>query len=111
MAKKNNLVSETTMYSINPGTGTVVTHHLPWPRTSPQLQKYIERGFTFERPQGYELEPAPRQVEVKVEPKAVVVGEKEVSDAIGIVCPICGRPCKSDFGLRSHLRSHKKKEG
>ena len=116
MANKSNLVSETVMYSVNPGTGTVVVHHLPWPKTSPQLQRYTKKGLTFERPRGYDLEPTPRQVEVmvkevtpggevKVETKAVVAGEK----ASSLACPICGRVCKSEQGLKVHkARSHKK---
>ena len=47
---KTKLPSETTMYSINPKGGEVITHHLPWAKTSAQLNQYIEKGFTFERP-------------------------------------------------------------
>ncbi len=93
MSKKNNLVSETVMYSINPGSGQIVTHHLPWPRTSPQLQKYVERGLTFERPQSRQVEAEP-----------VVVGEKVENN----ICPVCNRAFKSSFGLSVHMRSHKK---
>lgn len=35
-------------------------------------------------------------------PKA---SENEAGEAI---CPICEKVCKSDFGLQSHMRSHKK---
>jgi len=101
MVKKSNLVSETIMYSINPGSGQVVVHHLPWSRSSPQLERYIERGFSFEKPEGSEIQSAPKQVRVEAE----VVGEKADE---GIPCPVCGRVCKGDFGLKSHMRSHKK---
>ena len=92
MAKKSNLVNETVMYSINPGSGRVVTHHLPYMETSPQLQKYVRRGFTFERPQ-VEQEPTRKQVEVSEVP----------------TCPICKRVCKTEVGLKVHMKSHKKK--
>lgn len=93
--KKSNLPSETTMYSIHPVTHQVITHHLPWPRTSPQLERYVARGFMFERP----------QVELQPHVRAVVI---EPTKPVEPTCPICGRVCKSDFGLRVHMRSHKK---
>ena len=50
MAKKSNLLVETLMYSVHSETGEVVTHHMPWPRESPALDRYMAKGFTFERP-------------------------------------------------------------
>ena len=93
--KKSNLISETKLYSINPVRknrkgetigGEVIVHHLPYPSTSPQLEKYLARGFTFERPP-----------------------EPTIKKSDEITCPICGRVCKSQFGLQAHLRSHKEK--
>lgn len=55
MAKQSKLISETTMYAVNKDTGDIVVHHLPWPRTSPQLETYTAKGFTFERPSGAPL--------------------------------------------------------
>ena len=50
--KKSNLINETVMYSVS--NGEVITHHLPWDKSSPlqapHFDKYIERGFTFDRP-------------------------------------------------------------
>ena len=90
MPKKSNLISETTMYSINPSSGEVVTHHLPWPRTSPQLETYTAKGFTFERP----LEPEPKVV---------------VAEVNSLRCDFkgCGFIAKSEFGLTVHKRRHK----
>lgn len=92
MAKTSNMPSETTMYSINPANGAVLVHHLPWPNTSPQLKKYVDRGFTFERPD--------------VEQSSLEV-TTSVTDEEPRTCPVCGKLCKSEFGLRSHMRSHK----
>ena len=88
--KKIELVNDTVMYSINPRRerrgvmegGEVITHHLPWLKTSPQLEKYIARGYTFDRP---------------------VVGATDGS----IECSVCLKVCKSEFGLSVHMRSHK----
>jgi len=51
MTKASHLVKETVMYSIHPETGLVIIHHLPWERTSPQLEHYQQKGFTFEKPE------------------------------------------------------------
>ena len=67
MAKRSKLTNETIMYSINPVRmnrkgeregGEVMTHHLPWSSDSTQLQRYVAKGFTFERPR-VELQPTP----------------------------------------------------
>ena len=34
-------------------------------------------------------------------------GAPEVKSTGSLVCPVCGRECKSDFGLKSHMRTHK----
>lgn len=81
MPKKTNLPSETKMYSINPSNGEVLVHHLPWAEDSPQLQKYIKRGFTYERPEG-------------------------ITQVTGFFCE-CGKECSSKAGLKAHERSHK----
>ena len=90
MAKQSNLPKETTMYSINPKSGEVVTHHLPWESTSPQLQTYTKKGFTFERP------------EVRTQP--LTAG----GNLNPLVCAECGKVCKSEFGLAVHRRGHPK---
>lgn len=50
-------------------------------------------------------EPAPQPTSeaqrAKIEPV------KEVAKQTPLICPSCGRECKSDFGLKSHMRSHK----
>jgi len=56
---------------------------------------------------------------VKSEKNFKLVGQPEpppepletITEAIEgeFVCPDCGRPCSSAFGLRSHRRVHKKK--
>ena len=51
MAKASHLVKETVMYSIHSETGAIITHRLPWERTSHQLKHYQEKGFTFEKPE------------------------------------------------------------
>lgn len=85
MSKRSHLINETTMYSVNHG--RVLTHHFPWPSHSEQLEKYTERGFTFERP-----------VEIK--------SERVISN---LDCPTCQRPCKTKAGLLAHMRKHKTK--
>lgn len=32
--------------------------------------------------------------------------ETETDDINGIVCPVCGKVCKSQIGLNSHLKTH-----
>ena len=32
--------------------------------------------------------------------------ERAHNSSSGIACPVCGRTCASEFGLRSHLRHH-----
>ena len=32
--------------------------------------------------------------------------ERARNSSSGIACPVCGRTCASEFGLRSHLRRH-----
>ena len=100
MAKQSNLPSETIMYSINPSNGALLVHHLPWSRTSPQLERYVAKGFTFTPP---DMEPAPIVVK-KLEAPVVVKSVVEPN-----TCSVCGKVCKSEFGLRSHMRSHKGK--
>ncbi len=50
MPRKVVMPNETIMYSVDSETKVVVTHHLPWESTSPQLEHYVKKGFTFERP-------------------------------------------------------------
>lgn len=33
--------------------------------------------------------------------------EPEPEVANDLVCPVCGKECKSPFGLKSHMRKHK----
>ena len=66
-----------TFYSVNRDNGLVVKHNLPADPYS--LNLYLKRGFTLTPPN---------------------VGQEPT-------CPICGRTCKSEFGLKAHLRSHK----
>src|SRR3990167_8837268 len=108
MAKQSNLPKETTMYSINPLSGEVTTHHLPWERTSPQLENYTKKGFTFERPVGLTKpvngsELYGMKVLVEVEPMVETVMQPQT-----FICPECGRGCKSEFGLAVHRRVHSK---
>ena len=35
------------------------------------------------------------------------VPESPTSPAEGNVCPVCGKECKSPFGLKAHTRIHK----
>jgi len=66
-----------TFYSVNKNTKEVVKHDLPADPYS--LNLYLKRGFTLTPPN---------------------VGQEPT-------CPICGRTCKSEFGLKAHMRSHK----
>jgi len=60
----------------------VIKHKVPWSYRDKngmlKIQKLLDRGFTFERP--------------KVE---------------GLECTECGLVCKTELGLKSHMRIHK----
>jgi len=104
-------MAETIMYSIDPKTGSVVRHVLPWSSTNPiqtaqmkelhakQLAKYIQRGYTFEPPKIAKPEPVAEPV--------VEVPQTEIKAQSRFICSVCGRECKSDFGLSVHMRTHK----
>ena len=90
-------MAQTVMYSIADKNGTkeVVRHVLPWGVHEGQnkdqmelhkkaLAKYINRGYTTEKP---------------------VLSSPESADKL--VCPVCGKEVKSEFGLRSHMKTHK----
>lgn len=107
MPKRSNLPSETTIYSINPMNGALVVHHLPWPRTSPQLQKYIERGFTFENPL-IEQETQKVVVEKTGEKTKVKVTLASEIDTTIFKCLYCRRKFKTEVGRSVHVsRTHK----
>ncbi len=52
-----------------------------------------KEGRTYELPDAMEKSPKNFQL---------IGGEAE-----GPVCPECGRECKSEFGLRAHMRKHR----
>jgi hypothetical protein len=91
MPKKSALATTTTMYSIHKETGAVVIHHLPWPKGNPQLEHYVEKGFTYERP----VEKPVGTTPAPANPVAV---------AGRIPCPGCGKPCHPQ-GLKAHQRT------
>lgn len=105
---KSNLVNETIMYSINSGGGEVLVHRLPFGRENPQLETYVERGFTFERPNTDKdiiavvkiLDNAP----IPTKGRMLHDGDK----IVGVTCPKCGFVAKSEFGLSVHMRRRKK---
>lgn len=33
--------------------------------------------------------------------------EKEQDETNPLACTVCGKPCKTEFGLKSHMRTHK----
>ena len=63
----------TTMYSVDEGSGQVVTHQLPWPKDSPKIEPLKARGFTFERPEDRKISPV---VITPAEKVSGVVAEK-----------------------------------
>jgi len=89
----------TTMYSINPKNGKVVVHRLPWSIDTndrelrelhqERLQSYLSKGYTLEPPIMDEVAECPTET------------------STGVTCPQCGKVCKSEFGLKSHIRGHK----
>ena len=101
MTKESKLVDETVMYSVNRETGAVVTHHLPWASTSPQLEHYRQKGFTFEKPGTTN-----KEILMPLEGRRLHNGKKVIT----LTCPVvgCRKVCKSEFGLRVHSRVHKK---
>jgi len=42
-------------------------------------------------------------------PEAVEDKVTTIPPTDNLICPDCGKECKSEFGLKSHLRVHKKK--
>ena len=44
------------------------------------------------------------EVEVPVQAEQPNISVTEVGE---VICPACGKKCKSDFGLKAHMRSHK----
>lgn len=52
------------------------------------MRKYFARGFTLTPPEG------------KIWPPQSAEDKEEV------ICPVCGKECKSDFGLKAHMRKH-----
>ena len=65
----------------------------PW-----HMERYLARGFTPDLPKAVVAEQ--RVV------KETVIPEPAASKP---VCGACGQECKSAFGLRAHMRSHKEK--
>ena len=69
----------------------VVEHKFPYDPDDKwgmqKLQKFLNRGYTFEDPR-------------KQEQVGVVSALK--------VCPECGKECKGEFGLQRHMVIHKK---
>ena len=63
----------------------------PW-----HMERYLARGFTPDLPKAVVAEQ--RVVEETVIPEPA---------ASKPVCGACGQECKSAFGLRAHMRSHK----
>uniref|UniRef100_A0A6H1ZFH4 C2H2-type domain-containing protein n=1 Tax=viral metagenome TaxID=1070528 RepID=A0A6H1ZFH4_9ZZZZ len=52
------------------------------------LRRYLDRGF-------------------KLRPEDFAEKETPKSEVTSVACDQCGKICKSDFGLKAHLRSHK----
>jgi len=46
-------------------------------------------------------------IALEISPSAL---ESVASSLDGLVCPVCGKLCKSKFGLQSHVRVHRKQE-
>ena len=69
--------------------------------------RYHYGGETYELPEDFPISPKNFRplVEPIPEPLGTITGAIEGE----FVCPDCGRPCSSAFGLRSHRRVHKKK--
>lgn len=77
-------------------------------------------GDIYELPEAMEKSPKnfkpldePRVAEVKEEPIEAVTATTETAEDSpaeidgGFKCEACGRVCKSEFGLKSHMRKHK----
>ncbi len=57
-----------------------------------------------------ELLPAPVEPEPEsvVEPEPMPEATESTPEATNdLVCPVCGKECKSALGLKSHMRTHK----
>ena len=102
----------------------VVEHHLPWVSKVEEdgkdygmmkLQRFVARGFTFEKPvlgsTAQEMDVAPELVEIPVPPPPVENESTEVKVAetsTEVRCPEpgCDFVAKNMFGLNSHTRKH-----
>ena len=98
------------MYSVNKE-GQVIVHRFMIDKDTKEgkqkLQKYLDRGYTYEKPviQVIEepvIQPKEEQV-IKIDELTEPL-PKEVTD---ILCPECGKECKSELGLSAHMRVHK----
>jgi len=43
-------------------------------------------------------------------PEAVESMASPIEEVVNIVCPVCGKECKSSFGLKAHQRVHTRTE-
>ncbi len=67
---------------------------------------YVEDRL-FAKGESYDLPDAFPKYEKNFE----LMGEPEsTSPTSNLVCTECGRECKSELGLKSHMRTHQKKE-
>ncbi len=109
--------TETLMYSIHPRTGDIITHHLPFARESEQLDFYVAKGFTFEKPV-VDSELFGAKVIVAGEStgkakEAVIPSDKpkrKRKETMLVGCVVCKKPFKGMAGLKRHMRSHVPKE-
>jgi len=100
------------MASVEEG-GPLVEIAMPnLPSDPHHMEKYLRRGFRPDLPLAEPARPAPPETPASVimdaGPKTLPIAIPEAPDQ-EIPCPICSKPCKGEFGKRSHMRSHKEK--
>ena len=97
----------TTMYSIHKDTGQTVIHQLPWSKESKQLDKYLERGFTFEPPTEHILDAA-TDIGAALSLPTSEIDPALVTSEGGFPCPECGKTYQYKGKMyRKHLKTHK----
>ena len=91
----------TTMYSYRDN-GDLITHQLPFDSNNKwgkkKLQEFVDKGFMFKDPRAKDVTITDLPVEIEALPEKVFFP--------GIFCSECGKECKSQAGLRSHMRKH-----
>lgn len=110
-------MAQTVMYSVvdkkDRKTGTVtkevIRHVLPWGKNaghSPVMAELHSKAIARYLSKGYTLQPPTVEVPPDIPEGAIDLAPPTPDN--NLICPVCGREAKSQFGLNSHMRTHNK---